>query len=142
MEDITITEHIIIPSEELDVSFARSGGPGGQNVNKVNTKVTLYWRVQDSQVLPPTVKNRFLAIAASKLCADGSFQVTSQEHREQSTNLRACQEKLRKLVLEALKPVKKRRPTKPSKASQKRRLNEKRLQADKKAGRNQGNWEQ
>ncbi len=83
MDDLAITEHIIIPASELEVAFARSSGPGGQNVNKVNSKVTLNWFVSRSAILPEPIKLRLIASAGSRLCQDGSIQVTSQEHRDQ-----------------------------------------------------------
>ena len=141
MDDLVITEHVIIPASELEVAVARSSGPGGQNVNKVNSKVSIHWQLQKSTILPEPIKQRLIASAGSKLCQDGSIQVTSQEHRDQPSNLRSCHDKLRRMIAEAMKPVKKRRPTKPSKASQRRRMDDKRLNSNKKAARRTGSWE-
>ena len=90
MEDLVINEQVFIPSSELDIQFARSGGPGGQNVNKVNSKATLCWNVAASTALYPTTMVRLKALAASRITEDGILQITSQVHREQSRNIQAC----------------------------------------------------
>lgn len=141
MEDIYITEQIRIDASELEVSFARSSGPGGQNVNKVNSKVSVHWRYLENPLLSEPVKHRLRALAGSRLNQDGTIQVTSQEHRDQGGNLRSCYDKLRELLLLALKPVKPRRPTKPSRSSQLRRLDEKRSISRKKDQRSGRSWD-
>lgn len=141
MEDLWITDHLSIPASEFEVSFARSGGPGGQNVNKVNSKVSVHWKVQENQGLPAPVRARLLAMAGSRLNLDGTIQVISQEHRDQLGNLRACQEKLRRLILQAMRPPKPRRPTQPSRASQRRRLDDKKSVSNKKSMRQKRDWD-
>lgn len=135
MPVLPITSRIIVPDEELQFSFARSGGPGGQNVNKVNSKATLRWNPSASAALPEDVRGRFLQTYANRLTNDGEVIITSQESRDQPKNIAICLEKLRQMVLQVLVPPKKRRPTKPTKGSQRRRLNDKKQRSEVKAGR-------
>lgn len=135
MADLIITPRIAISDEELQFSFARSSGPGGQNVNKVNSKATLRWNPTVSTALPDDVRARFLATYASRITNDGEVVITSQESRDQPKNIAICLEKLRGMIQQVLKAPKKRRPTKPTKGSKQRRLNEKKQRAEVKAGR-------
>lgn len=114
-----------IPLEEFQFSHARSGGPGGQNVNKTNTKVTLRWAVRTSPSLPPAVKERFLKRYARRITGSGELVLSSQRYRDQSRNLSDCLEKLRQMVLEVAEAPKLRRPTRASRASRERRLQDK-----------------
>ena len=141
MDDLRITDNIIIPAEELEASFTRSSGPGGQNVNKVNSKVTLRWEFTKSPVLSDRLKKRLAMTAASKIVDENVIQVTSQESRDQPSNMQTCRTKIRNLVLAALKPVKVRVATKPTKSSQRRRLQEKKAKSDRKDSRSKPNWE-
>ncbi len=83
MPELTVNSRISIPHEEFEFSFARSGGPGGQNVNKVNSKALLRWPVVTSAALPPDVRARFLARYRSRLTVEGEVIVTSQRYRDQ-----------------------------------------------------------
>jgi ribosome-associated protein len=141
MEDLIINEHLAIPAGELQILFARSGGPGGQNVNKVNSKATLCWDVANSTLLYPPSMARLKVLAGSRLTEAGILQITSQVHREQTRNIQACRERLKNLVLEAMKPPMIRKPTQPTRGSQRRRLNEKKITAAKKQGRSSNSWE-
>lgn len=140
MEDIIIHEHLSIPAGELHAFFARSSGPGGQNVNKVNTKATLCWDLANSNVLYHGATVRLRALAGTRLTDEGVIQITSQVHREQNRNLQACRDRLRTLVIEALTPPTVRKPTRPTNGSQRRRLNDKKIAGVRKQGRS-GNWE-
>lgn len=140
MEDLVINERVVIPEEELLFSFSRSGGPGGQNVNKVNSKATLSWNVNSSQVLYPAAMQRLKILAATRINSEGFLQITSQVHRDQIGNINACRERLRGLIVEALKPPTIRRATKPTLGSKRRRLEGKRIQSDKKQGRS-SSWD-
>ncbi len=140
MEDLVINSHLIIPAGELQAVFARSGGPGGQNVNKVNSKATLSWDVNSSSVLFSKARERLVAIAANRIADDGFLRITSQVHREQSRNLQACRELLKQLILQALVPVIERRPTRPTKGSQRRRLENKKIVGKRKQNRS-SNWD-
>ncbi|MDX1944654.1 MAG: alternative ribosome rescue aminoacyl-tRNA hydrolase ArfB [Pirellulaceae bacterium] len=132
---LQITTHIAIPDEELRLSFARSGGPGGQNVNKVSSKATLRWAVQTSPSLPDDVRQRFLTTYASRITNDGEILIVSQESRDQPKNIEICRTKLRDMILAVVRPPKKRHKTKPTKGSKVRRLNDKKSRSQVKEGR-------
>jgi ribosome-associated protein len=134
MSGIVINESLEIPDEQLEWSFARSSGPGGQNVNKVNSKATLRWRRQLG-TLSGAAWMRFKQNAKRYLTSNDEVLIQSQEHRDQSQNIEACREKLRSLVLASLKPPKRRVPTKPTAGSRARRLDNKRKLSEKKRGR-------
>ncbi len=119
---LIITERIAIPMDEFSFEFARSGGPGGQNVNKVASKATLRWSPGASPSLPPAVRDRLLKAVAARLTTEGELLVTSQKTRDQGRNIDDCLEKVRELVLAASRPPKVRRPTKPTMASRVRRV--------------------
>ncbi|MFM2011481.1 MAG: Peptidyl-tRNA hydrolase ArfB [Planctomycetota bacterium] len=137
MEDLNITHYLTIPASELQAVYSRSGGPGGQNVNKVNTKATLIWDLNQTQSLYPTTLTRLRALAASRITDEGLLKIHCQVHREQSRNLQACRDLLRGLVLEALKPVVVRKETKPSAGARRRRLADKKVEGEKKRERRQ-----
>jgi len=129
------TPVVQIPKAELDFSFARSSAPGGQNVNKVNSKAVLRWNLQESQAISQAVKDRFRARFPSRITVEGDVVIHSDEHREQGRNVDACVEKLQAMVAQVLVPPKPRRATRPSKGSVKRRLNDKSVQGKKKEDR-------
>lgn len=132
---LEITPTIRIPIEEFTFTYARSGGPGGQNVNKVSSKVLLRWKPADSPSLPDEVKARFLAQQQSKLTTEGELLITSEKTRDQKKNYDDCLEKLREMILPAAKPPKKRKKTRPTRGSVERRLSEKRRESERKTGR-------
>jgi ribosome-associated protein len=132
---LRVTPRIQIPPIEFDFSFARSSGPGGQNVNKVNSKATLRWQPADSPSLPPDVKARFLHRHGNRLTVDGQLIIHSQRYRDQGRNVADCLEKLRSMILAVAVAPKKRRPTKPTFASQQRRREAKVLHSRKKQSR-------
>jgi ribosome-associated protein len=132
---LIINDALRIPAEELRLAFARSSGPGGQNVNKVNSKAVLRWSVRSTLALPEDVKLRFLQRYAARLTRDGELVLSADEHREQGRNAAACRERLRQLVLAVAKPPVPRRPTRPTRGSQQRRLGEKKLRGQRKADR-------
>lgn len=124
-QDLVVNERITIAGDELQFSFARSSGPGGQNVNKVNTKATLRWSPGASESLPTAVQRRFVERFGSRLTGEGELVLQSGTHREQSRNATECLDRLRALVLAVARPPKQRRPTKPTRASKERRLQSK-----------------
>jgi ribosome-associated protein len=130
-----ITEAIQIPDVELNFTFARSGGPGGQNVNKVASKATLRWSVDANTSLPADVKDRLRARQRRRLTNEGELIIQGQRFRDQARNIEDCRARLRAMVLDALSAPKARRATKPSRGSKFRRLAAKRRQAERKAGR-------
>jgi ribosome-associated protein len=132
---LQVNSRITIPDDELRFSFSRSGGPGGQNVNKVASKATLHWSVVTSPSLPDDVRARFLASFPSRVTKEGDIVISSQEYRDQPKNVAACLDKLADMLRQVAVAPKKRRPTKPTKGSKVRRLNEKRLRSETKRGR-------
>ena len=124
-----------IPSTELIFSFSRSSGPGGQNVNKVNTKVTLQWNVFINTSLPKDVLERFIEKYKNKLSQDGVLTLVSQKGRSQNLNVIDVVEKLHTMINSVAVPPKERKATKPSRAAVNKRLNEKKSHGDKKKSR-------
>jgi ribosome-associated protein len=122
---LAITPQLAIPEDEFQWSFVRSGGPGGQNVNKVASKAVLRWPVVASPSLPHEVKQRLLARQRRRITADGDLLIASQRFRDQERNRQDCLDKLRELILQVATRPKVRRPTKPTRGSRERRLQEK-----------------
>jgi ribosome-associated protein len=126
---LVVNSQLQVPLAEFEITFARSGGPGGQNVNKVNSKATLRWGVRTTLSLPEAVRERFLQKFASRLTIEGDLLVTSQRFRDAPRNLQDCLEKLRTMLLAAANPPKRRRATRPTRGSVERRLSGKRKQS-------------
>jgi ribosome-associated protein len=126
---LTVNERIQIDEGEFQWTFVRSGGPGGQNVNKVASKAVLRWNVKASPALPEEVKARFLTQQHRRITAEGDLVLTSQRFRDQEKNRADCMEKVRQFVLKALDMPKPRRVTKVSRSSKARRVAEKRHRA-------------
>jgi ribosome-associated protein len=114
-----------IPKRELDFSFARSSGPGGQNVNKTETKATLRWAVAQSSALPADVRARFMRTFATRITTQGELVLSSQRHRDRLRNIDDCLEKLAAMLRQVATPRRKRRPTRPSRGAVERRITEK-----------------
>jgi ribosome-associated protein len=120
---------------EFTFITSRSGGPGGQNVNKVSTKVMLCFHVNDSELLTEDEKELINLKLANKINVEGVLQITSQSERTQLANKERCIEKFYVLIKQALTIAKKRKRTKPSKTAVQKRLDEKKKQAEKKQSR-------
>src|SRR5579863_2295875 len=99
---MNVTETIQIPESELRFTFARSGGPGGQNVNKVASKAVLHWDFAANTSLPADVKARFAEQNRWRITTDGVLVLDSQRYRDQAKNVADCVDKLRAMVLRAL----------------------------------------
>ena len=120
---------------ELQFTYARSSGAGGQNVNKVNSKAVLNWNPSQSQAMPEPVRDRFMKRYGSKLNAEGDLIIMSERPRDQGRNAADCLEKLREMIRSVWFPPKKRKPTKPTFGSKQRRLKAKKEHSEKKSNR-------
>ena len=126
-----------VPPIEFEFTFVRSSGPGGQNVNKVNTKAVLRWGVKRSPSIPEPIRQRFLTRYARRVTVTGDVVITSQRFRDQGRNAADCALKLQELVnTVAAEPVK-RKATKPSRGAVVRRQESKRRHSQKKQSRRQ-----
>ncbi len=135
------TEGVPIPEGELVFKASRSSGPGGQNVNKLNTRVTVLWDVAASPGLSDRQKQQIRSRLAGRMDKEGILHIAAQMHRSQEANRRAAVERLQQLVQEALAPVPVRKKTKVPVAARERRLREKKQRSDRKQrrkGRNEG----
>src|SRR5437667_6047332 len=105
-----VNDRIAIPDDELRFTFARSGGPGGQSVNKVSSKAILHWHVDSNVTLSPEVKDRLRRRHANRLTTEGVLVIQGQRFRDQAKNVADCRDRLRDMVLQAMAVPKVRRP--------------------------------
>ena len=119
---LSVTSTLSVPLDEFRFEFARSGGPGGQNVNKVNSKAVLRWLPGDSPSLPPSIRERLLRAVGSRLTKEGELLITSQLTRDQPKNIQDCLDKVREIILNAARPPRPRRASRPTLASKVRRV--------------------
>ena len=135
---LVVNKQVVLPEDELDVEAARSGGPGGQNVNKVATKIVLRFCPAESRVLAPEQKRRITERLAHRLTREGELVLHSSAHRQRSRNLAEARSRLAELLAEALRPPAVRYSTRPTRASKRRRLESKRRRGAAKRERRQG----
>ena len=137
-----VTDQLTIPEEELRFTATRSSGPGGQNVNKVSTRVTLWFDVANSQSLSVPQKERISTRLPTRVSKKGVLRVISQKYRSQAANRETAVERFVELLRQALKEEKPRRKAKVSRAAKQRRLAEKKRRSQKKRERSQGiSWD-
>jgi len=129
---LVVNKRIQVPLREFRFTYARSPGPGGQNVNKVNTKATLHWNVTRTASLPETVRQRFLKTFRGRINQDGELYLSSSRFRDQGRNVADCLEKLRAMLAQVAVTRAPRKKTKPSAGANRRRLDAKRRQSEKK----------
>ncbi len=128
-------------SKEFIFTASRSGGPGGQNVNKVSSKIELRFNILESLILTAVEKEIIIDKLATRINNEVELVIVSQSERSQLANKEKAIEKFYNLVSKALKPVKKRKPTKPTKASQVKRLDSKKVNSERKQRRKQISFE-
>ena len=126
---IRVTDQIAIDEREIEESFVRASGPGGQNVNKLSTAVQLRFDVRGSPSLSAQLKSRLERLAGARLTRDGVLVITAQSHRTQGRNREDALDRLLELIRRAAIVPRTRRPTKPTMASRERRIESKKRKA-------------
>ena len=129
MDAIAVTDFVRVPASALTMRAVRASGPGGQNVNKVASKVDLRVDLDAIEGLADSARARLRTLAGRRLDADGRLQITSQVTRDQTRNLEDAREKVRALVAAAMREPKRRRPSRPSAGARERRIESKKLRA-------------
>jgi len=128
---IEIKTGVTLQDAEFEISFSRSSGPGGQNVNKVNSKVTLKWNVEAS-ILPKGVKSRFVEKYSNIISQKSECVIQCDTHRDQARNIAEAKQRLKDMILSVWYPPKRRKPTKPSKGAIESRLTDKKIRGQQK----------
>ena len=132
---VQINSQIEIPDNEISFTYARSPGPGGQNVNKVNSKAILRWNVTKTKSLPVGVRSRFLVMWQNRINQAGDLVIHSHRFRDQSRNSADCIDRLSDMVKAAAVVPKIRKPSRPSYGAKKRRLEAKKRNSQRKQNR-------
>jgi ribosome-associated protein len=135
MADLYVNSRLTIAEKEITITAARSSGPGGQNVNKVNTKITLRWSPSQCPELNSSWCRRFVTRHGNRINREGELVLHSEQYRDQGRNLADVRQKLVDMLLECQSAPKPRKATRPTRASQRRRLDQKSRQSQKKLNR-------
>jgi ribosome-associated protein len=134
-DDLPITDHLIIPGDELTLTAARASGPGGQHVNKTSSKVILSWDLANSRAVDDVVRNKLLDRLSSRITRDGILPIHVDSERSQHRNRELARARLVALINDALHEDPKRRPTRIPRSQKKRRLENKRRRSETKKAR-------
>jgi len=129
-DDLTVTPRVTIPGDELEATFTTSSGPGGQNVNRVQTRAVLRWDLSATRILGPDAAARLRTLAGSRLTQDGVLVLACGRQRTQARNLAEVRERLADLVRHALRPPRPRRATRVPRGAKRRRLKGKRRRSE------------
>ena len=135
MSGLRVNRSVVVPEDELHLEFTTSGGPGGQHANKSSTRAVLIWNVDASNALGPRQRARVKGKLRHRIDSAGNLRLSSDAHRSQLRNREAVRERLASMVELALRPEKKRVGTKPTRSSQEKRLQSKRVRSDVKRAR-------
>jgi ribosome-associated protein len=127
---IEINARLTIPGSEIQVTYARSSGPGGQHVNKTSSRALLRWNLETSEAPDDATRELLRAKLSNRLTADGDLLIASERHRESGRNLQDALERFAELLRKALTPQKKRRKTRPTRGSVDRRIKEKKQRSE------------
>jgi ribosome-associated protein len=128
--DLSITSRIVIPGSALELSFSRSGGPGGQKVNKTESRVQLSFDLEGCTALSEPVKARVRASFGARLTRDGRLVLACDTHRERSRNIEEARARLAGMIRACLEAPRPRRATKPSRAAKRRRIEAKKQRGE------------
>ncbi len=134
-EDLQIQDGLVIPGHELSVQASLSGGSGGQHVNKTCTRITLRWNLDSSQVLSASQRDYLRGRIANRITNAGDVVVHCDTHRQQRRNLEGARQQLQEVIRAGLQRPKKRRPTRPTRASQRKRVDGKKKRGEVKQSR-------
>jgi ribosome-associated protein len=140
MDDLPISKRITIPSADFEVSYARSGGPGGQHANTADTRVRVHFDLQGTDALHPAVKQRIREAYGNRINKEGQLVLTSDTHRSRHRNLDEVRERLANLIRGKLQPPKKRKKTRISLGAKKRRMKAKKRRSELKKQRGKVDW--
>ncbi len=132
---LKINSNLQVDESEFSFSFARSSGPGGQNVNKLNTKAVMRWDIDACRSLPMSVKTRFKAKYPNRIVDENIVLISSDKFRSQEMNVKSCMDKLCEFILSVAVAPKMRRATKPTRSSKEKRINTKKLRSSTKKNR-------
>lgn len=140
MDDLVIDDRVTLPASDFRVSFARSGGPGGQHANTADTRVRIHFDLDGTEALHPAVKRRLREAYGNRISKDGELVLTCDTHRSRHRNLEEVRERFAQMIRGKLKPPKYRRKTKPSRGAKRRRLDAKKQRGQLKKSRGKVDW--